>query len=573
MGISLNQWFHSGECFTGRAATLNVLSVLAEKQLTQIKGEALSCPSDYSGAHYSQQTARIEHLSRLLMGVIPASTELASVCAEIREQIIIGTNPESNGFWQWPVNYDQRVVEMVALAMALTDARQQFWEPLNIGEKQNLTDWLLTVQTLEIPPNNWRWFRVLILTSLDKLGVEIDRSVLEEDLDFIDALYGQDGWYQDGASGVFDYYNPFAFQLYALVYCRWNGYKGPRCERLLQRACEFAQTYQVWFGSDGQQLCYGRSLNYRFASLAFWAEMARCEHPAVDVTRARAIWHHGMRWWAGKPIWEENGQLLPGYAYPNLLTTEFYTSPVSPLLAFKAFNALALSENHAFWLADVAEIPSVHSPTWIGESHLVWRNRGCYLMTNGPASSELRHCEDKYSKFAYSSDHGFSVESTRWIDQGWAGDNIMAVQHPQTGQWIGRSRNLSAYREGDALVSVWSPFDGCTINVVQTLHDGKERRRVEVSAEEELHLIITGYAVDKWVPWYSHLEEQEPKICSNRLFSEMKITQGSGTTHIYPCAPNTNLLYIHACVPAVVTPVTKGKSIIEVELFAGCTKN
>lgn len=573
MAVSLNHWFQSAACFADRAMTLKVLSALAEKQLAQIKGEALSNPLDYSGAHYSQQTAKIEHVSRLLMGVIPASAELASVCAEIREQIVIGTDPESEEFWLFPVNYDQRVVEMVALGMALTDAREQFWEPLTARQQQNLTNWLLTVQTLDIPPNNWRWFRVLILTSLDKLGIDIDNKVLEQDLGFIDELYFQDGWYQDGASGVLDYYNPFAFQLYALVYCRWHGYQGKRCERLLQRACEFAETYQVWFGREGQQLCYGRSLNYRFASVAFWAELARCDHPAVDTARSSAIWHQCMGWWAKQPIWEESGQLLPGFAYPNLLSTEFYNSPVSPLLAFKAFNALALPEAHAFWQSAEGCIPPVHEPVWIGDTHLVWRNKGGYLLTNGPASSELRHCEDKYSKYAYSSDHGFCVESTRWIEQGWAGDNMIAFRHPKTGYWIGRNKNLSAYRDGDALVSVWSPFSGCMVKVKQTLCDGNEHRRVEISCREPLDFIMTGYAVDKWIPWFSHEEEQQPSICSDRLFSDMEIIQGEGRTHIYPCAPNTNLLYIHACVPAVVATAAQGESVTEVVLRAGRIEN
>ena len=288
MAVSLNNWMKSDRMFADRATTLEVLSVLAEKQLALINGESPSNPLECSAAHYSSQTAGIEHVCRLLLGVIPASGELTSICSQIREMIVSGTDPDSEQYWQKPVNYDQRVVEMVAIAMALTDARAQFWEPLDDRQKHNLINWLASVQELDIPPNNWHWFRVLILTSLKKLGAEIRPQVLEQDLNFIEDLYAQDGWYQDGSSGVLDYYNPFAFQLYALVYCRWHEYKGARCERLFKRACEFAESYQIWFGSDGQQLCYGRSLNYRFASVAFWAELARVKHPMVDVALARS---------------------------------------------------------------------------------------------------------------------------------------------------------------------------------------------------------------------------------------------------------------------------------------------
>ena len=570
MAVSLNQWMQSEQMFSDRATTLEVLSVLAEKQLAfinrEVAGDLLAC----GVAHYSSQTAGIEQVCRLLLGVIPASDELVSICGQIREKLISGTDPDSERFWQNPVNYDQRVVEMVAIAMALVDAGTQFWEPLDEKQRCNLLNWLACVQDLKIPPNNWRWFRVLILTVLHRLGADVNIKVVEQDLDFIEDLYAHNGWYQDGPSGVVDYYNPFAFQLYALVYCRWHGYTGERCERLLERVCQFAGTYQVWFGNDGRQLCYGRSLNYRFASVAFWAELARVEHPDVDIGQAVAIWKNCMRWWAEQPIWEESGQLLSGYAYPNLLASEFYTSPVSPLLAFKAFNALALAQEHPFWKGEEKSLAKKCSPKWIGDSHLVWRHSGSYLITNGPASSELRNCEDKYSKFAYSSNHGLCVESTRWIDQGWAGDNIVAFQHPETRQWFGRKKNLSAYRDGNSLVSVWQPFAGCTVTVKQTHCPDKEVRCLEISAQSELNMLLTGYAVDKWSPWFSHLEEKEARLESERLFSELKLIQGVGLRCIYPSAPNTNLLYPHASVPAIAATISSGISIIEVHVLAGC---
>ena len=140
-------------------------------------------------------------------------------------------------------------------------------------------------------------------------------------------------------------------------------------------------------------------------------------------------------------------------------------------------------------------------------------------------------------------------------------------------QWIGRNKNLSAYRDGDSLISVWQPFTGCTVKVTQTHCSDREVRCLEITTQSELKMLLTGYAVDKWVPWFSHLEGQEARLDTSRLFSELKLIQGEGETCIYPCAPNTNLLYPHASVPAVAATIPVGHSRIEVHVLAGCAQD
>ncbi|MGI9894865.1 DUF2264 domain-containing protein [Vibrio natriegens] len=569
MAISLNCLANTAQGCTGRSETLKMLKAIVERQMDVVRGTTQDVPHFNSAAHYTESVAGIEHVCRLMWGAVPAGEALKDEQAELRQLIANGTNPMHQDFWQFPRNYDQRVVEMSSIAVALIDANEFYWQPLDREQRTNLVTWLNSVSDLELPPNNWRWFRVLILKALSLLGVEIQQQVLEQDLAFIDEMHLTNGWYQDGLTGVVDYYNPFAFQLYALVYARWDNYQSVGSQLLLDRAIEFSHRYQYWFGEDGQPLCYGRSLNYRFAGAAFWAELARTEHPDIDIATAKSYWMQTMRWWANQPIWDQQAQLLPGFAYPNLLVSEFYTSYASPMLALKAFNALYLPEQHPFWTVEEQPLSSNMPATWIGDRHLITRRQGSYLLTNSAPANELRNCNDKYSKFAYSSAHGLCVESTNWLDQGWAGDNIFAFANPQTRQWFSRTRNINSYREGDSLVSLWQPFEGCVVKTRQQFTEQGELRSHEITTDFALEFVMTGYAVDGWSAWFSHQVIQPARVESERLFSELILLQGEGKTRVYPCAPNTNLLYPQASVPAITGRIEPGTHQYIVAVNAG----
>jgi len=249
--------------------------------------------------------------------------------------------------------------------------------------------------------------------------------------------------------------------------------------------------------------------------------------------------------------------------------SEFYTSSVSPLLAFKAFNALAMEDTHPFWQAEVTSLSHSTQPQWVNDRHLQWRNGGSYLLTNASGSNELRECVDKYYKFAYSSAHGFCIDSVRWINQGWAGDNILAFQHPDTMQWYSRPRHIKAYRDGDTLVSVWSPFNGCQVTTYQTLQNDREVRAHRITSDRELSFLMTGYCVDEWRGWFSHAAAAPSRIESSKLFSELRLVKGQGQACCYPCAPNTNVVYPHSSVPAISGVIQVGNTDIEVHVLAG----
>jgi len=568
MSVSWKDLVQKNNSFENRQSVAELAKQVLHQHVMILSEQVKLDIQAYGAAHYTRQTADIEYVCRLLWLAVPAKEIHLEINHLLCQRIIDGTNPNSTTYWQNANDYDQRVVEMAAIAMALVEAPEIYWHPLDDEQKKHLSGWLLSCNQIALPPNNWYWFRVLILESLTVVGIDVDQHNLEADLESIDEMLLGQGWYQDGATGVMDYYNPMAFQLYALMYCRWKP-ESSRNESLLANALLFAQSYQQWFGEDGSQLTYGRSLNYRFASLAFWSELARLNPNHQDIALWRTLWSKGMSWWENKPISDGHGLLLPGFAYPNLLISEFYTSSVSPMLAYKAFNALAMDESHPFWRSEPHSLADVTRPIWLNDSHLQWRNSGSYLITNSAGSNELRACTDKYYKFAYSSLHGFCVDSTRWINQGWAGDNILAFQHPDTMCWYSRQRHLESRREANVLVSVWSPFEGCEVTTLQSLEDDKEVRIHHVHSDRALSFLMTGYCVDEWRGWFSHAAASPSRIHSKSLFSELRLVKGQGQACCYPCAPNSNLLYPHSSVPAISGVVNAGNTEIEVHVLAG----
>ena len=72
---------------------------------------------------------------------------------------------------------------------------------------------------------------------------------------------------------------------------------------------------------------FGRSLTYRFAMIAFWSAVAfsGVDEFSPGVVKGLILRH--LRWWQQQPIFDRDGILTLGFAYPNLAMCEDYNSP------------------------------------------------------------------------------------------------------------------------------------------------------------------------------------------------------------------------------------------------------
>jgi hypothetical protein len=474
---------------------------------------------------------------------------------------------------------DQRLVEMAALAVFVREQPELLNKQMPQASRENLFRWLSRIQDARINPSNWRFFRILVIDALASLGWPVDRKAFAEELDFIDSQYVGEGWYKDGAEvGRFDYYNPFAFHFYGLLYARWHAVDDPeRSARYIERARTFALSYRHWFAEDGSAIAYGRSMTYRFGAAGFWGLLAEVGHPELSAGQLRGLWSRSMRWWLGQPIFDAEGRLTVGYAYPNLLMSEFYNSAQSPLWALKAFAPLSLPADHPFWSAEeeVDTPPALHAVAV--SRQITWRSNGvAYLVAPPPKHREIRHVADKYAKFAYSSHHGFCVESLDWISSGFAGDNLLAFSRDGI-TWAFRTEIDEAVLEDGELKTVWSPFPGCRVTTRQRPSDAGELRESTIEADFSLQVLATGHAADLWVPPRSLQQviesagpsEERPAAEGFTLFSDLRDLDGRLKRRVLPCAPNTNLVHPHSAVPALLGSIPASRSLMRTYLTAG----
>lgn len=538
-----------------------------------------------AGASFDRQAAEMEGYARLLWGLAPAlagGTEPAHAEAFL-EGLANGVNPSHHAYWGEVGDFDQRIVEMAAIATLIHEA-PHFIARLTPTARDNLCCWLARVQTAEISPNNWRFFRVLVMKALQRLEHPIDEALLATELDFVDSQYVDAGWYADGKKACFDYYNGFAFQFYALLYARWYEHDDrARCQRFVARAQEFARSYRYWFADNGVHIAYGRSMLYRFAPACFWGALAHFGHPDITMGQLCGLWSRAISWWLDKPIFDGAGRITLGYAYPSQLITEFYNSAQSPLWALKAFFPLALPAEHPFWQTPPEPLSSPAEGCALPLlRHLLQRRHGeAYLITGAPCQNEIRLSADKYSKFAYSTAHGLSVEGTRWISSGFCGDNLLALSADKE-NWFFRTNLLESYVVEDELHTVWSPFEGCHVHTRQRFVAEGELRIHEIENTRELDFVASGHAVDLWRRANRSFKASDaqtsdatgPVALGETLFSDIREIEGEEprgrhVRTVMPCAPNTNLMFPYAAVPVLIGTLQPGRHCLETILSYG----
>ena len=396
-----------------------------------------------TGAHYGEKSIGMEGFARVLWGIGPFLAGGKEgldekQCREFdfwselsRKGICHGTDEEHEEYWGDIYDYDQKMVETAALVTALALAKAELWDACSDAEKENISRWLYQINDHEVHKNNWRFFRILVNTVLEKLGMPYDNGHLEEDLAVIESCYQSKGWYFDGSDTQLDYYIPFAMHYYGLLYAHLREEQDrERAEEFRARAEKFAEDFVYFFAENGAEIPFGRSLTYRFAHSAFFSALLldRKEAGAVSGGVAKHIMLQNLRYWMKQPIFDNAGILTIGYGYPNLFMSERYNAPGSPYWAFKTFLLLALPASHPVWQAQEEEtaydkIKLMEQPhmliTHDDNNHVQAFVAGQHCMNYGNSAA-------KYEKFVYSNQFGFSVSRGNTLVDG-AFDNTLAA--------------------------------------------------------------------------------------------------------------------------------------------------
>lgn len=534
-----------------------------------------------TGVTYPRRTIEMEGFSRPLWALAPywMGGGKADPFAEIyRRGLANGTNPKSPEYWGSPGDYDQLFVEMAAIACAILETPDTVWNPLTDSEKQNLAAWLNTINQHELPHCNWLFFRVLVNLALDAVGMPCDLALMERDLDEVDAWYVGDGWYTDGTPDIKpqrDYYIPWAIQYYGVLYSVFAAKRDPkRAEVFRRRALEFGREFAFWFDKNGAALPYGRSLGYRFGQCAFYSACVFAGLEPLPLSVMKGIIVRNLQWWCERPIFDRDGVLTIGYAYPQLYMSERYNSPGSPYWGMKAFLVMALPQDHAFWTEEAAPLPELPALYAMESADLLFQ-RLPDGQVNAYAPAEVEQSEhgqfsEKYSKFVYNTRFGFSASRSYVQLEQAAPDSMLAFV--MDGYTFIRRHSGEFHLEKDRLVSKWSPFAGISV-VTELIPEGNGHiRRHTVYSRFACKAYDCGFAVPKFCDGFAVTAKDAFAQASNTELS-CTVTGSSGTGVIVEAWPNTNLYVPNTVIPAVQYDIPVGEITLETKVESFCRQH
>ena len=519
-------------------------------------------------AWYENLSADMEAFARPLWGLVPffagggEDEEFELLC---RKGLIDGTDKNGSGYWGECHDRDQRFVEMASIAYGLIFAADKLWNPLRNDEKDNLENWLTSINDKDVCDSNWIFFRVLVNIAMKKIGRKYSSERLQRDLARLDEFYLGNGWYKDGIHGQKDYYIAFAFHFYGLIYAivMQNDDK-ERAEVYKERACEFAKTFIYWTDEDGEFLPYGRSLTYRFAQTAFWSACVAADIRPFPIEVMKGIITRNLNNWMDKDIFNHGGILTVGYDYPNLLMAEHYNAHGSPYWSLKSYVFLMLDDDHEFWSCEAAPMPELERKVRIKEAEMLVSRRNGKSVAYVCGNNTYFDCGQiipKYLKFAYSSHFGFNVmRSTISLAEA-APDNMLVFMVDDLVMIRRHFRSCEAME--DKVVIEWSPLKGIEVRTTVIPTCEGHIREHEITSEYDCEAVDCGFAVasrddDKCTSGGGNFA-----YAKNNFQQCDVLTESEGEGIVIPASPNTNLRYSKTVIPAMKYSIKKGKTVVK----------
>ncbi|WP_432224459.1 DUF2264 domain-containing protein [Enterobacter wuhouensis] len=453
-------------------------------------------------AHYATDIAQMEGLSRALWGLFPlmAGGDATPFSEKYITAIRLGTDPQSAGYWGEAGPYDQRLVEMAAYGLGLSLLGDKLLDRFTEREVMNLHAWLSQITDAQMPDSNWNYFAIMVQLGFKRAGLPYDQAAIDRRFALMDAYYLGNGWYSDGPGRPKDYYISMAFHFYGLIYATLSGDEA-RAEGLRERSRLFAEDFIYWSAADGASVPFGRSLIYRFAMVAFWSAVAFSELDVFTPGIVKGIILRHLRWWQQQPMTDRDGILTLGFAYPNLAMCEDYNSPGSPYWALKTYLILALPEAHPFWQADELPLPALAEKHAIPHAQQILihaeKSQHVTMLTAGQLElNNYVNTDAKYTKFAYSSRFGFTIERGRFGLKHAACDSMLLLADGDD-YYRGRRACDAVLMDENYIYSRWSPWHDVHIDTWQVPFGEWHLRLHRINSARNLQTAEGGFAVMK----------------------------------------------------------------------------
>ncbi|MBZ0058293.1 MULTISPECIES: DUF2264 domain-containing protein [unclassified Leclercia] len=540
-------------------ASLNRLLTAVDKQFPA--GSSRFSLGD-TCAHYATDVAEMEGLSRVLWGLFPlmAAGDSTPFSDKYITAIKEGTDPQSAGYWGETAPYDQRLVEMAAYGLGLALLQERLTDRFSEREVMNLHAWLNQITDATMPDSNWNYFAIMVQLGFKRAGLPYDQQAIDRRFAMMDAYYLGDGWYSDGPGRPKDYYISMAFHFYGLIYATLSG-DDARAAVLRQRSALFAEDFIYMSAADGASVPFGRSLTYRFAMVAFWSAVAFSGLEVFTPGIVKGIVLRHLRWWQQQPITDRDGILTLGFAYPNLAMCEDYNAPGSPYWALKTYLILALPKSHPFWQAQEQPLPALAEKRVIPHAgQILMQADHVTMLTAGQLElNNYVNTEAKYTKFAYSSRFGFTIERGRFGLKHAACDSMLLLADGDN-YFRGRRECEEVRVDENFIFSRWSPWHDVHIESWLVPFGEWHLRLHRINSARTLQTVEGGFAVMK----------TDPRLIGRGSFLNAK-NGSSAIVDLSPAItrqpdsvvtpPNSSIMFAEcAAIPVLTTTLLPGES-------------
>ena len=381
--------------------------------------------------------AKLEGLARTLFVAAPLLKDNPDlvmngikVADYYRHQLVNLSNPKSKSYIPHRKGGpSQTLLELGSLAISMKAAQAILWDPLTKSQKDSLAATMLSYGEGPTIGSNWMFFNVFILSFMKDQGYVVNDDYLESNLKKLLARYRGEGWYNDAPA--YDYYSAWAYQTYGPIWAEMFGKKQyPQlAQQFLANQHDMVANYPYMFSRDGKMNMWGRSICYRFASVAPLALLEYDQSGEVNYGWIRRIASSTLLQFLERPEFLEDGVPTMGFYEPFAPAVQIYSCRGSVYWCGKAFLSLLLPEDAEFWTAKENTGPW-EKELKKGNVYNQFQPGTNLLITNYPNSgaSEMRswchetvakdwqkfRSTENYNKLAYNTNYGTKNKKGEW---------------------------------------------------------------------------------------------------------------------------------------------------------------
>lgn len=344
-----------------------------------------------------RKVAYMEAFGRLMAGLAPwlALPDDDSAEGLMRRQLrewalrayAHAVDPASPDYLGWRSG-GQTLVDAAYIAESFHRAWDALWVPLDSLTKARYVAEMQGLRRYDPCYTNWLLFCSMEECFLMKAGAAYDNYRIHAAMNKVEEWYVGDGWYSDGPSFAFDYYNSYVIQpmyyesLEMIVerkgddkwtvrsldaHYRTQGAKS-RLAKVERRMQKYAVILERFISPEGTYPVFGRSIPYRMAvfqplALLAWRKKLPAELSGGQVRAALTAVMKNM--FRDESNFNDGGFLTIGFVGSHPDVADVYTNNGSLYMTTLAFLPLGLPADDPFWTDPAAKWTS--KKAWEGD--------------------------------------------------------------------------------------------------------------------------------------------------------------------------------------------------------------